>query len=206
MVDVSNLHDSWNQCSVAMVWCLVCYGWFEPYWNQSVYLYVKDCCSFSILLYMDEQKKWCCEWHSKLREKKDDIRLVSIGEEACQHHTSYLIHISFSGRCIVPSARMFAPSCPLCSLVINFLLYMTLFFLVMTPSVILSTGLQARSSTWSVSHAQFIGPWGWDDAALEANYLSTLECYACHVVKLHQWFAIYHCSYSVAWHWAWQIS
>ena len=40
---------------------------------------------------MDEQKKWCCEWHSKLREKKDDIRLVSIGEEACQHHTSYLI-------------------------------------------------------------------------------------------------------------------
>ena len=76
MVDVSNLHDSWNQCSVAMVWCLVCYGWFEPYWNQSVYLYVKDCCSFSMLLYMDEQKKWCCEWHSKLREKKDDIRLV----------------------------------------------------------------------------------------------------------------------------------
>ena len=84
-------------------------------------------------------------WHSKLREKKDDIRLVSIGEEACQHHTSYLIHISFSGRCIVPSARMFAPSCPLCSLVINFLLYMTLFFLVMTPPIILSTGLQARS-------------------------------------------------------------
>lgn len=77
MVDVSNLHDSWNQCSVAMVWCFVCYGWFEPYWNQSVYLYVKDCSSFSILLYMDEQKKWCCEWHNKLREKKDDIRLVS---------------------------------------------------------------------------------------------------------------------------------